>query len=187
MLLDVAFREVDLDVGDVACLVTNRGIDGVHETFVGREVKFLIASQNLFVEVLVDLHGVFLDHLFRGSVVAFGSDALDFCEEFTVETAEALIIVDSEVMFAVTLDDLHLFVRRVLIDPVGDELAVAHVRLLDVLARLDTHELGHEAVHLLLVVTGFEGFFVGQKTQFHEFRIAQEIQAEEVCAGFLDG
>ena len=46
MLLDVAFREVDLDVGDVACLVTNGGIDGVHETFVGREVKFLIASQN---------------------------------------------------------------------------------------------------------------------------------------------
>ena len=46
------------------------------------------------------------------------------------------------------------------------------MRLLDVFARLDTHELGHETVHLLLVITGFEGFFVGQKPQFNQFRVA---------------
>ena len=84
MLLNVAFREVNLDVGDVAFRVTNGGIDGVHETFVGREVEILIALQDFFMEVFVDLDRVFLHHLFGGRVVAFGSDALDLREEFAV-------------------------------------------------------------------------------------------------------
>ena len=171
MLVDVAFREVNLDIGDVAFGVTNSRINGVHETFVWRKIEFLIAGKDLFVEVLVDLDRIFLDHLFCRCVVAFGSDALDLREQFTIETAETLIVVDAEVVFAIALDDFHLFVGSVLIDPVGDELAVTHMCFLDVFARLDTHELGHETVHLLLVITGFESFFVGQETEFHQFRI----------------
>ena len=163
MLLNISFCEIDLHIRDIAFLVLYRCVNRVDEPFIRREVELLIALQNLFMQVLVHLHSILLDHLFGGCIVTFRGDALDLSEEFSVETTQPLIVVDLQVMLAVALDDLHLFVGGVLIDPVGYELTVTHVRLLDVLSRFDTHELGHQTVHLLLVVTGFEGFFVGQK------------------------
>ena len=54
------------------------------------------------------------------------------------------------------------------------------MRFLDVLTGNDASELCHQAVHHVAVIFGFVGFGIGEKSQFDEFGIGQEIEREEV-------
>ena len=186
-MLYISFREINRHIRDIALCVTNGSIDGVHETFVWREVEFLVTGKNLFVEILVDLHGVFLDHLFRGSVVAFGSDALNLSQQFSIQTTKTLIVVHAQVVLAVFFDDLHFRIlrRHMRQYPVSNQLTVAHVRFLHILTRLNTNQLRHCAIHHLLIISGLKRLFIRQQAQFYQLRIRQIIQAEQVRTGLF--
>ena len=67
-------------------------------------------------------------------------------------------------MFSVSLSDFdHLIHFALLIRPFCDQLAVTHVGLCHILAQLDAHQLGHQSIHDVLVVSGFVSLFVRQK------------------------
>ena len=72
MLLYVALGEIELDIGNLTRCVACDVIDGIDETFVGREIEFLVAGKNLFVKILVYLDGIFLHDLFCRCVIARG-------------------------------------------------------------------------------------------------------------------
>ena len=57
---------------------------------------------------------------------------------------------------------------------------------LHVLARFDTHQLGHEAVEHVLVVFGFVGVGVVEQAEFKQFRVGKIVEREEVGAGFFE-
>ena len=120
-----------------------------------------VALEHLVVQGGVNLHGIVEDEFASGLVVALRTYALYFGEELAEEVAQGIIIVDFDVGLAVALDKLdNVVLLAVLVCPAGDELAVAHVRLLDVLARLDAHQLGHQAVEHEFVVLRLVGFGV---------------------------
>ena len=96
----------------------------------------------------VDLHGIVLDECAAGLIVARRLYALHFAQQLAEELAQSLEVVDHDVALAILLDPLDdVVLLAVLVAPFGYELAVAHVRLLDILACLDTCELCHHAVH----------------------------------------
>ena len=138
------------------------------------------------MQVLVHLHSVFLDHCFSSRVIAFGSDALNLAEQLAIQTTNALVIIDLEVVFAIAFDNLYLFVLSVLIYPKGNQLTVAHVRFLDVFAWLDTHELGHETIHHLLVVEALVCLFILQQTELYQLRVSHIVETEQVGTCLLD-
>ena len=57
---------------------------------------------------------------------------------------------------------------------------------LHVLARLYAVQLCHEAVHHVFVVLRLVGLGIVDDTEFHEFRVGQVVEGEEVGAGFLE-
>ena len=80
-LREIIFGIRNGHVSDVAVLVKHRGVDRVHKALVRSYVEFGIAVQYLFVEIWVNLHGVCLNEVAAGFIVAFALDALHFAEE----------------------------------------------------------------------------------------------------------
>ncbi len=148
-----------------------------------------VAVENFLMEFGVDFDGIGLYELCCSRVVALRCDALNLGEELAEEIAEGLIVVDADEGLALlVLDEFDDVVGAAfLIAPFGDELAVAHVGFLDVLAGLDAHELGHHAVENVLVVFGLVCVRIVEETDFDEFRVGEVIEREEVGACFLDG
>mgnify|MGYP001301215171 CR=1 FL=1 len=70
--------------------------------------------------------------------------------------------------------------------PFGDQLAVAHVRLLDVLARFDAGELRHHAVENVGGVLRLGHVERADEPQLDELRVAQVVEAEEVGARLFE-
>ncbi len=56
---------------------------------------------------------------------------------------------------------------------------------LDILARLDAHELGHETVEDIFVVFGLIGIWIVKQTKFEQFRIGKIVESKEIGAGFF--
>ena len=118
------------------------------------------------MQFLIYLDRIGFYHRLSGSIVTFGSDPLDFRQQFTVQTTYTFVVIDAQVMFAVACDNLHLRILRInmRITPVSNQLTVTHMRFLDVLTRFDTYQLRHQTVHHLLVISGFVRFHVRQQT-----------------------
>ena len=137
----------------------------------------------------IDLHGIGFHKILCGFVVAFGSDALNNRQQLSVQLTQTLVVTHAQVVLAVTLDNLHFGLFRVHIrqHPVSYQLTITHMRFLNILTRLDTHELRHCAVHHLLIVTGLVRILIRQQAQFNQFRVTQIIESEQVCTRFLDG
>ena len=57
----------------------------------------------------------------------------------------------------------------------GNEGAVAHVSLFYVVSRLNTNELGHEAVHQVGIILRFVCLAVREQSQFHKFRVGHVV------------
>ena len=127
MLLDIALGIVESDIRDIAFCIVVRSINRVYEALVWCEVEFLITLQNLAVQVLIYFHSIFLHHCFSCRVITLGSDALDLAEQLAIEVTNTLVIIDLEVVLAVTLDHLYLVVLGVLEYPESNQLTVAHV------------------------------------------------------------
>ena len=135
----------------------------------------------------IDLDGIPLDKRLAGLVVAFGLDALHLAEHVAEQSAQFFVIVDHDIRFAVFPNHLnHVVGLAALIAPLADQLAVTHVRLLDVLARLDTRQLGHHAVQDIFRIAGLRHVERGYQPQFHHLRVTQVVEAEEVGAGLLE-
>ena len=183
----VAFGEGHVDVGDVAVGVQNRGVDGVDEALVRGDIELGVAVEHFAVERRIDLYGVLLDQSCAGFVVAFALYALDFAEELTEELAHTGVVVDLHIGLAVALHHLnHAVGGAFLKHPFGDELAVAHVGFLNVLARLDAHQLRHQAVEHIFIVLGLVGVGIVEQTELHQMRVGQIVEGEEVGARLLE-
>ena len=104
-----------------------RGINRVNKALVWSQVEALIALQNLFMQVLIYLHGILLNHRFSGRVIALGSDALDLAEQLAIEVTNTLVIIDLEVVFTIAFDHLYLVILGIFEYPKRNELAVTHV------------------------------------------------------------
>lgn len=97
---DVVFVVADGDVNNFALVVLNRSVNGVDKAFVRCDVEVRVAVENFFVDILVDTHGIFLNEVASGFVVAFALDALNFAEELSEEFAQTVVVVDSDVCLA---------------------------------------------------------------------------------------
>ena len=136
----------------------------------------------------VDFHGICLNEIAAGFIVAFRLDALHLGEQLAKEAAEALIVVDAYEGLAVDCDVFnYVFGLAFFIYPLGNELAVAHVSFLYVLARLDAHELGHEAVEDVFVIFGFVCLGIVEDAELDEFGIGEVVERKEVGARFFEG
>ena len=67
----------------------------------------------------------------------------------------------------------------------GDERAVEHVGLLYLVAGFDAHQLGHEPIHHIGIILGFEGTAVGQQSQVDELRACDIVESEQIGARLL--
>ena len=150
-------------------------------------MQVLVTGQNLFVQFGVDDDTILFNQIFTALVVAFRFDALYFGQQLSEERAQFLVVVHYHVGLAVAFGKLDYLVGfAVLIGPAGDELTVAHVRLFDILARLDAGELSHQTVHHVLIVSSFVSIGRGEQTQFQNFGIGHVVEGEEVGASLLE-
>ena len=146
-----------------------------------------VAVEYFGVQFGVDFHTVGLNEIFPGFIVAGRFDALYLGQQFADECAHLFVVVDHNVGLAVAFFQFeNLVVGSLLHNPAGNELAVAHVRFLDVLAGNDAGELCHQAVHHVTIIFSFIGFGIGQEAQLDEFLIGQEVEGEEVGAGLFE-
>ena len=186
-LRHVAFAVGDFDVGYIAVIIVDGFIHRIDEALVGGDAELGVALEHFLMQLGIDLDGIALYEVGTGGVVAFAFDALDLAEKLPEEVAQSAVVVDFYVSLAAALGEFdHLVLFAVLVGPAGDELAVAHVGLLDVLARLDAHELCHEAVEHIFVVFGLIGVGVVAQTEFDELGIGEIVEGEEVGAGFFE-
>lgn len=65
--------------------------------------------------------------------------------------------------------------------PMSYERTVSHVRFLYLMARLDAHQLGHQAIHHIGVILTFVGLRVGHQSQSHQLGIGNVIEPEQVA------
>ena len=71
--------------------------------------------------------------------------------------------------------------------PARDDRPVAHVRFLNLIARLDAHELGEQTVHHIVIILALVSLGIRHKSQLNELWVSEIIQSEEVGAGLLNG
>ena len=136
----------------------------------------------------IDLHGIVLDQLACAFEVARRLDTLDFGQQFAEESTHLGIVVHHHVGLAVLLLQFdHLVGSSLLVHPAGDEGTVAHVGFLNLVTRLDAHQLGHQAVHQVGIELSLVGIGIRQKSQLNQFGVGYVIKAEQVSTGFLDG
>ena len=74
----------------------------------------------------------------------------------------------------------------VVIDPMGNQRTISHMGFLQLVARLDAHELRHEAVEQIGVIRCAVGLGIGQKPQLNQFRVGNVIEGEEVGSCLFD-
>ncbi len=129
----------------------------------------------------IHLDAVGLDQRLAGLVVAFRLDALNLPELLGEDTTQRVVIVDDEVVFAVLFELLdNLFIAAHFERPRGDQLAIAHVRLLEILAQLDAPQLQLQAVADVLVVGGLADVQRRHQAKFDELRVHDEVQRDQV-------
>ena len=135
----------------------------------------------------IDHDGVLLDQLAAGLVITLGFDALHLAEHLAEELAQFLEIVDHGIGLAVLADHFnHVVSLAAFVAPLGDQFAVAHVRLLDVLAQLDARQLGHHAVQDVFRIAGLGHVERRHQSQLDQLGVAQVVEAEEVGAGLFE-
>ena len=92
------------------------------------------------------------------------------------KVAQFTVVVDAHESAAVDIGEFHHIVRFPFFEhPFGNQLAVAHVSFLNILARLNTHELGHQTVEHVFVVFGLVCVGAIEQAEFDQFGIGQVI------------
>ena len=182
----------DGNIGDVALRIANSLVDGIDETFVGREFQTSIAFKDFFVHLGVYLHSVGFNEFARTFIVAFALDALNRGEEIAKEMTHLSIVIDANKGFTFLFHQFHTgfsgLLRLGLFEhPVSNQSAIAHVGFFDSVARFDAHQLGECSVLDITIIGGFVGVHVRSESEFYEFGISQIVEREEVGAGFFDG
>ena len=135
----------------------------------------------------IHFHTVGLNQLAASLVVTLALDALHLGEQLCEQATQFLVVIDADIGLTVTLhvlDDIVLL--AMLIAPLADELAVTHVGLLDILARNDAGQLGHQTIHDILVILSLISIHVGENAKFHQLRIGKIIEGEQVGTALLE-
>lgn len=71
--------------------------------------------------------------------------------------------------------------------PTGDDSPITHVSLLDLVARLNAHELREQAVHHIVVILTLVSLCIRHKTELYKLWISKIVQSEEVGTRLLNG
>ena len=99
------------------------------------------------MELGVDLDAIVLDQIAAGLVVALARDPLDLTQQLAKELAQRLVVSDDEVGLAVLVHPLdNILLEPLLVDPLGHQLSVSHMGLLEVLPQRETPELPEQTV-----------------------------------------
>ena len=126
-----------------------------------------VAVEHLLVKFGVNLHCILFYKLAGRCVIAGRAYVLDFGEELAKEAAQGFVVVDLYVGLTVFLYEFdHIVGLAMLICPLGDEFAVAHVCFFYILAGLDAHQLSHHTVEDIFVVLGLVSVGVVEQTDF---------------------
>ena len=72
------------------------------------------------------------------------------------------------------------------VDPLGDELAVAHMGFLNIFAGFDTHQLSHKTIENVFVIFGFVCVGIIKQANLDQFGVGEIIEREKIGAGLLD-
>ena len=102
------------------------------------------------MEIGVDVDSIGLDKVAGSLIVALTLYALYLGKESGKLAAEFLVIVNLDTGLSVTLDKGNGV--TVVKTPSGYQGTVAHVGLLDLIARGDTHKLSHQTIHYIAVI-----------------------------------
>ena len=182
MLVNVVLVVAYGDVLNLTVSIIHRLVNWVHKALVRSDVQALVALENLGVNLRINLNSIGLNELATCLEVALALDALNLGEQLAKEATKLLVVINLNECLATSLLVLHNLDNFVLlalfVAPLTDELAVAHVRLLDVFAWLDAGELGHESVHDVLVVLSFVGVGVLEDAKLNEFGIGKIIEGK---------
>ena len=84
MLLDIVCRVRDLNIYNLTVLVGNKLILWVHETAIRLDIKCLVTSDNLSVELWINLNSIVLYKSLTSLVVTLRLDALTLAKKLTV-------------------------------------------------------------------------------------------------------
>ena len=74
----------------------------------------------------------------------------------------------------------------ILKNPFGDELAVAHVCLLNIVAKFDAVELSHKTIQHILVIFRLISIGVIKDSELLQLGISEVIQGEKVGTSLLE-
>ena len=138
------------------------------------------------MELRVDIDSVVQHEGLAGLVVALGLDSLDFRKKLSEQCPQCLIVIDHEVCLAVP--DLlfdYIFSLAFLITPGCDELAVLHVSLGDLAAKLDAGELYHQSVADIIGIVWLVRLLRRENPEFDEFRLRHVVEPEEIGPGLF--
>ena len=148
--MSIAFTIIDLDVSDIAFLITDRKEHRIDKTFVGGKIQPFVPLQNFRMNLFIHLYGIALHKLAGCLIVALTFDALDLTQQTGKKATQLNIVGDLYIRFPISLDKLHR--TTVLVAPMSDKRPVTHVGLLYLMAGGNTDELGQQSVHHICVI-----------------------------------
>ena len=67
------------------------------------------------------------------------------------------------------------------VHPPSNQLTVSHVRFLNVITRLNAHQLCHQPIHDVFVILRLVCFGITQQSELDQLRIGQVVESEDVC------
>ena len=125
------------------------------------------------MQLRVNFDAVIFNQAARAGKVAFALHALNLSKQFSEEFAQSRIVVDLHVSFAALFHEFDYFIRlTLLVSPMSDERAVAHVRLFQVVARLNADQLRHKSVHHIRIILRLVSICVGRESQLDQFGVS---------------
>ena len=185
----VPFVVLHLDIDDLAIL-HHRLLHRIDKAAVGFDAETTVTGQNFVVKFLIRFDAVGLDQRFASFVVAFTLDALNFAQQFAKEFSKAFVVGDLNISFAVMrnlLDDgFTLTLLSLFVSPHGDQHAVAHVSLFDILPWLNACQLGHHTVEDIVQILSLCRIKRGYEPQFDQLRIPQIVEGKQVGTGLFE-
>ena len=133
------------------------------------------------MQVRINVNGIPLHKPSGRFIVSLALNALNFPQQFAKQGAQFCIVIHLQIgLPALWLPIVlltHQLYRTVCMGqcPPGNERPVTHVRLLYLVALLDSYQLGQQPVHQIRIVLTFISFAVRHKSEFQHLVISHVI------------
>ena len=124
MLLDIVCRVRDLNIYNLAILISNKLILWVYETTIRLDIESCVTCDNLGVKLWVNLNSVGLDKLLTSIVVTLRLDTLNLTKKLTEQRTKLNKVIYNNISLAILLYKLdNILCLTLLVAPLSDKLA----------------------------------------------------------------